>query len=335
MKEIGSEFWDAYNPETKVKKNNVEYLISGRTALDYILKDIQADKIIKTAMLPSYCCDSMIEPFVRNNISVLFYEVNSTGICYPFYTKCDLVLVLDYFGYESKEIEVIAKRENKAGKIVIYDSTHKLNGNPNVERWAHYSFCSYRKWCYSNYAEAVKHNGAFVYKKKEGFFEEYISLRDKAVSMKAQNMNGDFVDKSMFLSAFFRADELLERQYEDYAGIPVAIPIQDIIKKRRNNAAYLIKRLSSCRHINVWKKAVGSEDSPLFVPILVPKKARAELKEHLISRNIFCPVHWPKTSLQIMDSDLYDEELSLVCDQRYTLSDMERIALEVEKFFNK
>ena len=56
--------------------------------------------------------------------------------------------------------------------------------------------------------------------------------------------------------------------------------------------------------------------------------------KYLISKEIYCPVHWPKPK-QIpigLSNVLYEQELSLVCDQRYDKKDMMRIAVEVLSF---
>ena len=64
-------------------------------------------------------------------------------------------------------------------------------------------------------------------------------------------------------------------------------------------------------------------DCPLFVPIVVSKN-RNKVRQKLIEHKIYCPVHWPHPNVAC-ESNLYDLELSLVCDQRYTERDMERI----------
>ncbi len=60
------------------------------------------------------------------------------------------------------------------------------------------------------------------------------------------------------------------------------------------------------------------------------------LKNFLIEKEIYCPVHWPLSSMHKGISDnakrIYGEELSLICDQRYCLDDMEREADAVRTF---
>ena len=76
-KEIGSEFW---NVPVNLKANTLlpEYarlFISGRAALRYIIKDIMLKKKVQTIGLPSWCCDSIITPFIDEGLEVQFYPV--------------------------------------------------------------------------------------------------------------------------------------------------------------------------------------------------------------------------------------------------------------------
>ena len=82
--EIGSEFWDRGDGVNTSLKNipdwldwGVEnrFLATGRTALDHIIRDIQSTQLFQRAYLPSYCCQTMIEPFLSHNIEVEFYDV--------------------------------------------------------------------------------------------------------------------------------------------------------------------------------------------------------------------------------------------------------------------
>ena len=52
-------------------------------------------------------------------------------------------------------------------------------------------------------------------------------------------------------------------------------------------------------------------------------KERDGLRNHLIEMGIYCPVHWP----EVMGAPVgvRTNELSLICDQRYTEGDMQAI----------
>jgi hypothetical protein len=89
-------------------------------------------------------------------------------------------------------------------------------------------------------------------------------------------------------------------------------------EKRRNNARTLYEGLKGKVQ---YMYPLEDMDCPLFVPILLPN--RNEVRAHLTKNEIYCPVHWPKP--EVCESNIYDLELSLICDQRYGIEDMNRI----------
>lgn len=333
MREIGSEFWQQQDPIGNERINNEAYLLSGRTALRFIIDDICSNRQVKKALLPSYCCDSMILPFVQSGINVFFYQVYHDGVDYPYDSDADIVLLIDLFGYVNHQNLEIALHEKQKGKIIIYDSTHKIDGNKEVIALSNYSFCSYRKWIYCNYAKALKLDGEFSIDRELKWHMSYISLRDAAAFEKARYIAGLNSDKQLFLSKYRAAEQILDEDYIGYAGVPVVIDIEALSSRRRENATYLQKELRSIPQIKLWSEEIKNGDTPLFVPVLVDSRTRDDLRIYLINQKIYCPVHWPKSSCHGLCNELYDTELSLVCDQRYDLSDMERMARAIKDYF--
>lgn len=84
MLEIGSEFCAESSNYMIDDASNIAYLLSGRTALSCIITDIKSNITTHKALLPIYCCASMIEPFIKSGIEVQFYEVSDNGIQYPY-----------------------------------------------------------------------------------------------------------------------------------------------------------------------------------------------------------------------------------------------------------
>ena len=84
---------------------------------------------------------------------------------------------------------------------------------------------------------------------------------------------------------------------------------------------------------------MSNGDVPLFVPIFIKKDYRDRLRDYLIAHQIYCPVHWPISEyhrkVTNYEKTIYDEELSLICDQRYSREDMEREAKTIRNFFEK
>jgi hypothetical protein len=332
MKEIGGEFWSEETKSKGLIQDNCAYLLSGRTALDIIIKDIKTQRRFISVKLPSYCCESMIEPFERNDVEVQFYKVSEYGIDYSFSKTYDAVLLLDFFGYEMPENKKIAQIEREAGNIVIYDSTHKLN---EACIPADYTFRSYRKWFFCNFATVQKADGSFHTSMPTRVNKDYCDTRNVAAKIKANFIAGADIDKQEFLRLFSISEDVLNYDYADYAGLPLYMDVEAIIAARRRNAQYLIDKLQDVHGIKLWRPVIKPEDTPLFVPILVKDGRRDALKRYLKNHSIYCPVHWPQCGRHGEYTDLYDEELSLICDQRYSIEDLNREVAVINNFFNE
>jgi hypothetical protein len=343
--EIGSEFWkaDVTEKDQLIINQPHEFLLVGRTALNYILQDIRASKKVKSAYLPSYCCHTMIKPFIDNEISVEFYDITIENGQYrydiDFDTECDIVLIMQYFGFYNPVVETAIHKLKEKNKIIIEDATHSWFLDNPYSHSSDYVFASFRKWTgLSCGAIAFKKHDAFTVKAPKVTNTEYIELRKYAANLKQRYINEGYGTKDTFLKAFGQAEEMLESDNRNY-GIPEEIHNlmlridTDLIRKRRNsNAGYLIKKLNKIPLIKTV--TMSDKDVPLFVPIIVGSGKRDELRRFLIQNEIYCPVHWPLSEEhQISDTDLYVNGMSIICDQRYNQSDMDRIADTILAFY--
>lgn len=337
MKEIGSEFWLRYPTAPADRADSGVNLLSGRTALRFIIDDLRKRRNVRRVLLPSYCCESMILPFLQAGMKVDFYPVYRDLVGFPADADADAdaVLLLDFFGYTTPQTAEIARLAKRQGMTVIYDATHKLDGNPAAEAWADYSFCSFRKWFYCNYAKAVRHDGDFALTPPLPRYEAYEGLRDEAAREKEAYMVGETNDKESYLRKFRAAEEMLDGTSEIYGGAPAVFEPRGMIEKRRENAAYLMRQLKGIPGITLWREELKDTDTPLFLPILVDPSLRGDLRSALIREQIYCPIHWPKSPYHGDCGELYDRELSLICDQRYDLTDMARMVGVIQGYFNR
>lgn len=322
--EIGSEFWSIpVGNGNNLFPKGVQWFRSGRSALEQIIADIQKKKNAHTAALPSWCCDSMIKPFLNAGIEVKFYPVFGR-VQIPEVLETDITLIMDYFGYSSGEAP-----SGFCGTL-IHDVTHSLftSGFGKEE----YSFGSLRKW-------AGFWTGGFALglpSAETDVQKDYVSLREKAMKYKEEYIQGISNDKS-YLKVFSQAEDMLEE-----SGIPGAaqrdiqmascMDIDYIRNRRRENARYLLNAFAD---IAVFPE-LSDADCPMFVPVCVPNEKRDLLRRYLIEQEIYCPVHWPVSEWHKIDeqtSRIYKEELSLVCDQRYTIDDMDRLVRAIKKFW--
>lgn len=341
IKEIGSEFWDI--PK---KKEETIYLLSGRTALDFIIKDIIKSYKMTRVILPSYCCHTMIEPFVRNGIEVNFYDVffekGELRADIPVFMDNTILYVMYYFGF-NKFNDLDIKKLKKTWSVVIEDKTHSWLASESED--ADYSLVSYRKWFgIQALASAKKNAGPFLIKNSGIEYDEYCELRKKAFELKKNYICGIKNEKNEYLQLFREADELLKENYQMYSAPKESLSVFlnmdfEMIRERRiENAKFLINELKKIDGITLIYDVVDETDVPLFVPILV-KNVRDKLRQYLIDKDIYLPVHWPLSDFHRGISNkaarIYDEELSVVCDQRYTMEDMSRIINSIRDFFEE
>lgn len=310
MKEIGSEFWNV--PTTQFDNglfsDKTKWFQSGRSALMAII----TENNFKTVALPNWCCESMVQPFISYGISVKYYSLGNP-------ISADATLIMDYFGYVCEQ-----DTSNLSG-VVIRDTTHSIFSKNYDD--ADYYFGSLRKWAgfyTGGYVEGLKTNNLYESN------DEFVLLRESAMNNKQKYIDGLSNDK-YYLKQFAAAEKMLD--YNKIYGankrdIILAKRMDvDFIKQRRQQNARAI--IDAFPDITIFK-TFNENECPMFVPILVPNKKRDALRRHLIDNNVFCPIHWPNSGWENIE-----DELSLVCDQRYTISDIQKEIDLVKSFLRE
>lgn len=357
--EIGSEFWsefklDNINYNFQIPKwlqlgQDYKLLLSGRTAIDFVIKDIKLRYNVKSAYLPSYCCNSMVKPFLDNEIIVDFYNVKyseQNGFEYDIdYKKsADIFLAMNYFGFTKSEMKSQIEYFKNRNTIVIEDITHSLlNSNKSI---ANYGVASIRKWmAIPSGAIAINYIDDFVEcntKLREN--NGYINFKLNAMKLKAEYMkSGDEKLKSVFLEKFTELNGLLANEYRGFGIDAISISILNIIdvndlsKKRKENTEYIYTNLKEKNDIRFIYSHNSNDICPLFVPIKVKEKKRDILRKYLISNNIYSPIHWnyyPESFNSKNLMEINQTMLSLVCDQRYGEKEMEYMVSVINDFMS-
>lgn len=331
MREIGSEFWDVpvLEHENKLFPESTQWFLSGRSALTAIIRNIKSKKKIHSVAMPSWCCDSMIIPFLREGIEVRFYPVYwKDKFIQEIQLDRDVLFLMDYFGYTMPAADL-----SEYSGIVIRDVTHSLFSHQYTD--ARYYFGSLRKWC------GVKTGGyAWGDNLDEGAPDERVAaLRSSAMEVKAKYINGEIENKN-YLKIYEEAEAYLDALDGIYCPLQSDVDAARyldadyICTQRRKNASVLMSALKP----HLIFSTFSNEDCPMFVPILVPNGKRDELWRYLIKHEIYCPIHWPASEYHRLgdkELKLYQSELSLVCDQRYTEDDMYRIIDTIEQFWKE
>ena len=357
MREIGSEYWleqkvpePVEGPLLSSKEEDKCYVLSGRTAIDLIIQDILKTRKIRNVYMPAWGCDSMIAPFVARGIDVRFYDIelntdNNSSVesgksVVNYITNTDstddtdIFYVTNYFGYESTLSVETVRRFKEQGAIVLYDRTHAflMEGDPYLTL-ADYSFASIRKWMGVIGGAVVDGVGECELKPCP-----YLDGREKAMRMKKAFIEGDeTIDKQAFLNLYGEFGHHLAEDYQNYEmddlsyALYKSTDLAAMRCKRRENARYLHEHLKGVRFIG----ELTDNAVPLFVPVFFEsKEQRDAIRKKLIDVQIYCPIHWPKPAQIPADFEanrVYDTELSLICDQRYNIEDMQRIVAVINK----
>ncbi|PCD09420.1 hypothetical protein CMV16_03170 [Peribacillus simplex] len=358
MIELGSEFW--LNDELKAEKvssiptwlevgNDNALLLSGRSAIDFVLKDIMKYRKLSTVYFPSYCCQSMLQPFIDNGIHVEFYDVYNEGkldFNINVNQDCDVFFAMNYFGFTDGRMDDFIDRFKEKNIIVIEDSTHSLLSDFPCNKNSDYVIASIRKWLpIISGGLASKIQGEFSVKTSEETLHEMVNLRKSAMLDKARYIQGDeTVEKANFLQKYSSSNAILLKNYSMYRIDNESLQFlhqtnkKTIVRSRRNNAKVIYNMFNELNEIKPLFPALNDDDCPLFVPVTMNGKIRDLLRIYLIKNNVYYPIHWPKPTImekQEISVNIIDNELSLICDQRYSVSDIEYSVQIIKNFFEE
>ncbi len=346
--EIGSEFWLEADPVAVEFKLNGNSLIgedrflnfSGRGSLTLILKSIETQVRAKVVLLPGYICESVVLPFLNEGYECLFYDVNLDlepdleSVKAGLNKRPGIFLHLGYFGFETNSsLKPIIQDISQSGVLIIEDVTHTLLTRKTLSGENDFEFGSYRKW-------AGMLSGAFAWPEEK---MDDITLAENAAFLKhrkeAMELKGRYMRtgrnelKAQYLERFQKSREIIDKNTNAYAIDELSVQIieqldvQKMASKRRENFQVLLKSLSDNATVTPVFSSLPSQVVPLFFPLFVNGN-RDHLRVYLKDRDIYCPVHWPKSQYidELSNSRaIFDSILSIPCDQRYGAGDMERV----------
>lgn len=331
--EIGSDFYE-YD-KTYLKNDNaqfwnlgqdIKFTLTGRTAIGYVLENIKKYKNIKGAYLPNYICESVINTFKNEDIDVYFYDVYfENGLKYniDLSKKFDVFFAMNYFGYSDLCMDEYIDAFKENGKIIIEDITHSLLSKKKYCDRSDYLIASLRKWFpIADGGMAVNRYGDFYFELSDEKFEE-LAIKEKAMRLKKKYIENNIKDdklKNEYLSYYRKFNNVLNNKYKNYKMSKSAyeiingIDIEQIIKSRNDNVNLIFEKLKNNRNIS-WISNLNEGDCLLFVPIILEHESRDNLRNYLIKKGVYLPIHWPVDEKL---NSIFKNELSLVCDQRYT-----------------
>ena len=359
--EIGGDFWisptASYedigigSPEQfHCKGNDYVWLSSGRSAIKYVLKTIEErhPNIKKKAVLPSFTCQTVIQPFLELGYEADYYpvdknlRVSSAAILQKVAEdEATVVLFHRYFGYDTidTQIDSLCDELRKLGKYTIEDCTQSLYSDiPRAD--VDFFVGSLRKWMgMPDGGFAVCRNG--IFENKPHISDELLEKSKlEAFHTKYSYLFENKGNKDEMLAMYRKAEGILDLQDEIFAISPISTKIQAninksyLIRKRIENYNILRENFKNCIHLLF--SSIPQREVPLYFPIFVDK--RPQLQKYLIENAIYAPIVWPKSGLQSIICDgaenAYNHLLCIPIDQRYDTDDMYRIVEVINKFYD-
>lgn len=340
--EIGSYFWLDENI-TPSKDNKIGWLpsvedssfaFSGRNAIDVAVRDILNGRNIKKVYAPSYCCVSMLQSFIDRGMMIEFYDVGYEEGAFtykiPAVDKHSIVLIMSYFGLDTTKAHKQIAELKKSGAIIIEDISHSMLSEDSASENSDYLVAALRKWFGIPTGGWVgKRQGALSEKPN---LDSNHAVKQKIIGMKEKfdYLTGKIGSKEDFLlvNATFENDlihvDRMLKMDDSSQMILAGIDIEKVITQRRRNAELLLTGLQDLNGKILSMPSVDfKKNTPLFFPIFMKTGDRDALRKYLIDNGIYCPIHWP----EVMGATIgvRENELSLICDQRYSEGDMQAI----------
>lgn len=325
--------------------DNKKYFISGRQAIEYCLEHIDSNNKV---LLPSFLCHSMIEPFLRKNYELFFYDIdknlnvkisdiNKLSNQY----KIETVLIVPYFGFNTIIYDEKLNIKNK-----IIDITQSLYSNLDLKNYD-YCIASLRKWgnCIDG-GLAKNLINTFNIDIKYQPYEKIIQLERLFAQQKYMYLNENIGEKEDFLKNYSRFSKYLQesKTYTTMSNLSKKIyetlDTEYIRNRRIDNYNYLLEKIRKYNFINIIFNKKVIDDVPLYFPIYVENN-RDEFQKFMINKKIFLPIIWPKASILDgyninQESEyVYENIICIPIDQRYNKEDMNMIINAIDEFNKK
>ncbi len=351
----------------KYGKRKIRFTASGREAIALALQSIEKSKpyIAKRCILPAYMCDTVFFPFERAGWEIHFYHINKSLMAdigelriQIAQIKPGLIFIHPYYGIDTcKKIRPLLGEWRKQGICIMEDVTQSyyLDG---VGRDADYVVGSLRKWYFvpdGGFAAADEYmsddklypNAEFTGKRLELMTEKWEYLHGYGDAEEKRRLKDDFLKKNRQMENWLDNYEGISGLSDEAACILTAENEKSCIKRRNENYRYLRKRLAGKKHFtyvfekDVTEGGLNAEEAKNAAPLYFPIYAsdREALQSFLTANDIYAPVLWPigkenEAALTQDERYIYDHLLALPIDQRYGITEMQRIADVLEQYEN-
>lgn len=335
---IGGEFDVDLQGFQFIKSNNdslegVYKYSSGRSALYYILLDVQKRYGITTVYLPDYLCSSVVMAAQKCQMKVVFYNLNDQleidAERFPMPSEAKVaVLLINYFGLKNLEQQVAFVRSISKNAIIIEDDVQAFYEFQKKELIADYKFTSLRKTFACPDGGLVKTHNELAVVAAGNKFHQYKFAGSVLKSLRKP----EYYDDDVYLHLFEKGesyidDEIMMGMSQMSQEIIVKNDLERIAYIRQRNAKQMLEGLKILGVRTVIPVLEGK--TPLFIPIWLDD--RNKVRKRMFQQRIFCPIHWPLGGMNVQKgAEMAEHEMSIIIDQRYVNKDMDSILNTLE-----
>lgn len=306
---IGGEYY--YSPSIILKKKkfdiysylkekypNKEFSFTGGAyySLFRIIDDIGFEKE-QEILLPSYLCPTILIPFKKRNVKYNFFGINEKleidieDLKSKISEQTRAVFFINYFGFPPDiKTKNFIKQLKRDGIIIIEDCVQSFFSD--IELIGNYVFNSFRKFLHIDGSVIIsEHLIESTDKEKE--FTKYFFLKSIGQFLKMLTVEIQFIDFSkLYLRLFAEANV----DYYKHTNVKMnwwskfilsKHNINKLKKRRKENFEELLTNLKS---ISIFDH-ISENITPLGF-IVKFDGSRDQIKEKLMRKNIYCPVHW-------------------------------------------
>ena len=337
-KEIGGDFKIKLPIFTKKIKNihpKMILLSNGSDCIDYIIKS-QNITFKSKVLVPSYLCDSILEPLKKNNIGYKFYKLNNnlepnlTDIKNKLKDKSiKLLFLINYFGKIQPKIKEIKKVCEKRKIKLVEDNVQSFISSHI--KYGDFNFNSYRKFL-------PVPDGAFLigdFKKKilpNTHTNKFYKTRLYEGILKLVGF------KKLARKLIIRSEEKLINNYRRPKPISKVSKyiiertnFNEIHLKRKKNYNYVLSQINRTNKLKPVITNLTNEECPLGFPVLFQSnEVRNEIRQKLIQNKIYPPIHWAlPEEINCKEFEncwkISKTILTIPIDQRYSQKDIKKI----------
>lgn len=296
------------------------FYANGRQAIGALIKHSDWSRI----WIPRYFCYEVVDYISRCGIEIAFYEDSpmvddSVAISQIRFTSGDVLLRINYFGLRGW------RDSSSLGVDIIEDHSHSLSGD-----WIEKSNAT---WCVASLRKSLPIAEGGVLWSPKGMrlpvkpmqTEQNIALvikRREAMMLKADYLKGNYIDKESFRKLYIDTENDFDNlplstiASEDYEIVD-SIDVETWNTLKKSNWMILNQLLRD-------KIEVLQPENDRCIPFSFVVRGQ-QIRQKLIDSAIYSAILWP------VDKDIDQNLISIHCDGRYSVSEIEMMAEKIEE----